>query len=210
MISPLLTTDDAVMLRTATSRWNEGIRYGALGYAFFMMLKLDQLEKKWHYGSDGNRVCTMFWRQNPIVDSIRRRGLHLPQEATPPMRQGEVETTSFGDAVKASSGNQVAETQVCRADSTWGYPELADENASISSGSPPPDLGEMWRYGRLKSPDWDTEMDVCSVEEEVCHLRHVTEGPLWVSVRVFLVSHAHGCKKVEHRWAVQSCVSSFS
>ena len=46
MISPLLTTDDAVMLRTVTSRWNEGNRYGALGYAFFMMLKLDQYEKK--------------------------------------------------------------------------------------------------------------------------------------------------------------------
>ena len=31
MISPLLTTDDAVMLQTVTSRRNEGNRYRALG-----------------------------------------------------------------------------------------------------------------------------------------------------------------------------------
>ena len=39
-ISPLLTTDDAVMKHTLTRRWNGGNKYGALGYACFMMLKL--------------------------------------------------------------------------------------------------------------------------------------------------------------------------
>ena len=73
-----------------------------------------------------------------------------------------------------------------------GYPELADDNASMSSGSMSPDLGEMWRYGCTKSPDWDSEVEVCSVEEEgsecvMGHLRYVMEGPLWVPVRVFLV-----------------------
>ena len=36
IIGPFLTTDDASMLRTVTSRWN----VGNTGYAFFMMLKL--------------------------------------------------------------------------------------------------------------------------------------------------------------------------
>ena len=60
----------------------------------------------------------------------------------------------------ALSGNQVAEAQLYQADSTWDHTELADENASISCGSMSPDLGEMWRYGCPKSPDWDSEMDV--------------------------------------------------
>ena len=75
--------------------------------------------------------------------------------------------TSFVDAAMAVSGNLVAEAQLYKTDSTWGHPELADDNASTSSGSMSPDLGEMWRYGRPKSPDWDSEMDVCSVEKEV-------------------------------------------
>ena len=63
-----------------------------------------------------------------------------------------------------------------------------------------------------KSLDWDSEMEVCCVEEEVSecvvgHLRYVIKGPLWVSVRVFLVLercsfHAHDGSKMEHRWAV--------
>ena len=147
------------------------------------MPKFDQFEKKWHEGSDGNRVCPMLRKQNPIMDSIRRRGLHLPQAETPPTGQGEVDKTSFGDAVMASSRNLVAETQFYQADSTWGYPGLADDDASISIGSMSPDLGEMRRCRCPKSLDWDSERDVCSVEEEVGesvmgHLRYVIEGLL--------------------------------
>ena len=46
------------------------------------MLQPDQYEKKWHYDSDGNRVCTMIRKRNPVMDSIRRREFHLPQEET--------------------------------------------------------------------------------------------------------------------------------
>ena len=151
MISPLLTTDDAVMLRTVTRRWNEENKHGALGYAFFMMLKLDQYENKWHYGSDGNRVCTMLRKCNPMMDSIRRRGLHPPQEETPPIGLGEVDTTSFGDAVMALSGNQVAEAHLCtRLTALGATPSLP---TLISSGSMSPGLGEMWRYACPKSPE---------------------------------------------------------
>ena len=45
------------------------------------------------------------------MDSFRRRGLHLPQEETPPVGQEEVDMASFGDAVMALSGYHVAETQ---------------------------------------------------------------------------------------------------
>ena len=85
MISPLLTTDDAVMSRTVNSRWNTGNRYGALGDFCFMMLQSDQYE--WHYCSDGNQVYTML--RNPIMDSFRKYGLHLPEEAAPPDEQRE-------------------------------------------------------------------------------------------------------------------------
>ena len=75
MIYTFLTTDDAVMLRTVTSRWNEGNRYGALGDVFFKMLKHDQHKKVWHYESDGNRVCTSLRKRNPFTEGIRRDGL---------------------------------------------------------------------------------------------------------------------------------------
>ena len=67
LTSPLVTTDDAVILRTVASRWNEGNRYGALGYAFFTTLKLDQYRELWHYDSDGNRVCTSLRKRIPFM-----------------------------------------------------------------------------------------------------------------------------------------------
>ena len=82
MISPLLTTDDAVMIRTVTGRWNEGYRYGALRCVFFMMLKLDQYKKVWHYDSDGGRVRTMLRKRSislrgDTASWTRRGGLDL-------------------------------------------------------------------------------------------------------------------------------------
>ena len=50
--------------------------------------------------------------------SPRRRGLHLPQEETPPTGQAELDMASLKDAVMALSGKQVAETQLYLADST--------------------------------------------------------------------------------------------
>ena len=85
-----------------------------------------------------------------------------------------------------------AETQLYLADSTWGYPEFNDDGDFVSSGSMSLDLGEMWRYGCPRSPDWDSELDMNSVEEEeeeresvMDHLRRVTER---ASVREFLTS----------------------
>ena len=115
-----------------------------------MMLKLDLYEKKWHNGSDGNRMCTMLRRRNPIMDSIRRRGLHSTQEETPPIRQGEVDMTSLGDAVAALSGYQVAETQWYLADSNRGYPAMAARHPVVACLLMSPDLGEERRCGGQK------------------------------------------------------------
>ena len=57
-------------------------------------------------------------------------GLHLPREETPSVEQGEVDLTSFGDAVVvALSGNQAAEAQLYLVNSN------ADDDISFSSES---------------------------------------------------------------------------
>ena len=65
--------------------------------------------------------------------------------------------TSSRDTLVALSGNQTAEAQLYQADKTRAYPGYASDNASISSGSLSPDLGEMWKYGCPRSLDWDSE-----------------------------------------------------
>ena len=47
MITPLLTTDDVVKVRSAARRWNVGDRYGALGDTFLRLLKREQFEDSW-------------------------------------------------------------------------------------------------------------------------------------------------------------------
>ena len=58
-----------------------------------------------------------------------------------------------------------------------------DESVSVTSGSMPPDLGDMWKYGCPKSPDWSSDIDVWTEGEEFSedvtrNLRQVWEGPL--------------------------------
>ena len=36
---------------------------------------------------------------------------------------------------------------------------MAEETASVSSGSLSPDFGDTWRYGCPKSPDWDSDVE---------------------------------------------------
>ena len=58
----------------------------------------------------------------------RRRGVHLPQEETPPIEQerhGLLRT-----------GYQAAETQLYLAGGTRGHPEFDDDGDSVSSGGP--------------------------------------------------------------------------
>ena len=90
------------------------------------------------------------------------------------------------------SGGQTADAQLYLDNNTWRDPEYADDDASMSSGSFVPDLGDVWRYGCPRSLDWDSDIDVRSDDEEVSeyvmvNLRHVLEGSLWESVRAFLV-----------------------
>ena len=100
---------------------------------------------------------TQCCERNPIMDSIRQFGLHPLQKETPQGEQGVVDMASFKNTLVASSGNQAAEAQLYRTDNTWTHPVSLDDGASISGGRLSPDLGDMWRYGCLRSPDWDSE-----------------------------------------------------
>ena len=95
------------------------------------------------------------------MDSFRIYGLHLLEEKA--SLKG-VDMVSLGDVVMALTGYQVAESQLYQEDSTWGYLELNDDGNSVSSGNMSPDFRKMWRYGCPKSPDWDGDVELDSVD----------------------------------------------
>ena len=84
MISLLLTTDDVVKTRTTTYRWNVGDSCGLYGDTILWMSKKEQFEKNWHYDPQRRSVHTMLRLRSPIMEGIRRIGLHPPQEDTLP------------------------------------------------------------------------------------------------------------------------------
>ena len=97
MISLLLTTDDAVMLRTVALRWNVGNRYG----------KLEQYEK---FG-------TMIQMEDACIQC--QAWASSFSEGNSPDEQGMVDVTCFRDTVMASSGNQAAEAYWYQGDNAW-------------------------------------------------------------------------------------------
>ena len=146
-----------------------------------MMLSLDQYRKVC------NRVCTMLRKRNPFMEGIRSDGFKTIKK-TPPAGSEEMDIASFGNAVIALMRDQSPEALLHQATSTWGYTENP-----VSSGSMSPDFGEMWRYGCPKSPDWDGDLELDSVEEDERErvedrLRQVIESPLLALVREFLTS----------------------
>ena len=94
MISLVLTTDDALMLRTAGRRWTVGNRSGG---CLLLDGETGTDREKCALDADGNCVSSMSRKRHQIMDSIRRRGLHPPPEETPPGEQGRVDMTSFMD-----------------------------------------------------------------------------------------------------------------
>ena len=66
MVSPVLTTDDAVRLRVVASRCNVGNRYGDMGELHFLLLQNDPYEKHWHYDMNGNKTYAMLKKNNPF------------------------------------------------------------------------------------------------------------------------------------------------
>ena len=107
--------------------------------------------------------------------------------------------TSNANAAMASSGNQATETLVFQADTTWSNPEVADDDASfwVKCGDA---VVHKFRTG-------NTEMDVCSDEEEV---KRVCDGPfesrnrepsLGIGARVLGARrcplHAYDCSNME-------------
>ena len=81
------------------------------------------------------------------------------------------------------------------------------------------DLGDVWRQGCLKSPEWEGELELGSVDEEgdnagsaaenedeglENYLKQVIESPLWVLVCDFL-SSADVLFNAHHRTQVECC-----
>ena len=100
------------------------------------------------------------------------------------------------------TGYQIADEK--KACSTKGYPETVDDIDKVSSWSKSPDLGDLWRQGCPKCPEWEGELELDSTEEEEGnnasheeeiegegwedHLKQMMESPSWVLVRDFLTS----------------------
>ena len=121
--------------RSAARRWNVEGRHGALGDTYFWLLKMEQFEKTWQHDGQGGRTYTMLRLRNPIMDGIRRFGLHPLQEETQTNGQGMVHLTSFADTLLALSGNQIVDAQLHQADTAWACSRNYDDNASMPSVS---------------------------------------------------------------------------
>ena len=99
---------------------------------FFRLLKMAQCGKTWHFDEQGRCTYTMLKLRNPIMDGIRRFGLHPPREKTQPDDQGMVDLTSFTDTQSALSGNQTVDAQGYRDEITENDPGYVGDNVSIS------------------------------------------------------------------------------
>ena len=86
-------------------------------------------------------------------------GFHPRQEDTLPDPRDLRDMTSFKDTLDRPSKQKCTKITTLGGEEDLGY---ADDEVSISSGSLSPDLGEMWRYGCPKSPNWDSDIDVRS------------------------------------------------
>ena len=92
------------------------------------------------------------------MDGVRWFGLQPRQEDTLPEPRDSRGMTSLKDTLIAFSGGQTVDAQLYQDNNNWRDPWLADDNASISSGSLFTGLGEMWRYGCPKKSRIGTVM----------------------------------------------------
>ena len=86
------------------------------------------------------------------------------------------------------------DAQGYQGDKTGEDPGDDDDNISLSSESPFPDLGEMWRYGFPRSPDWDSDIYERADDEEVSQYE-----PSW-SLVMSCVSY--DSREMERSWVV--------
>ena len=181
MISPLLTTDEAVRCRTVATSWNEGSRYGLMGEMFFQLLHKDSFAKHWYYDGEGDKLCTLLKKRNPIMESLHKWGLQGSRVEASPSESG-----SFGEAVMSL----VAEERIRQLFITWGHSEREGID-SMSSGSMSPDLGEMWRQGypvmtvrtRMKITTASRRVTIADECDPKEYISEVREGSLRASLR---------------------------
>ena len=127
-------------------------------------------------------------------------------EAASSSGEETMEIPSLGNAVMSLTGYQTADENVRLACSTRGHLESVDDIDTVTSRNMSPDLGDMWRQGCPKSPEWEGELELDSAEEEEAaegdktssadehegkdlddYLKQVIEKPLRVLVRDFLL-----------------------
>ena len=77
-----------------------------------------------------------------------------------------METPSFGDAVISLTGYQIDDEKIRQACSTRGHFESVDDIDAVPSGSMSPDFGDVWRQGCPESPEWESELERDSADEE--------------------------------------------
>ena len=145
--------------------WGDGC--GVLGDTFFIFLmsKVKQFEKTWHYDEPGRRTHTTLRLRKPVMDTV--------------------DVASFRDTLIALSGTRPPKHNCARL-------TLPGPTLSILTTAPryqvrvsPQIWGEMWMFGCPRSLDWDSESGDGLVD--MWNVRYVLEFPLGVSVRVFLV-----------------------
>ena len=180
IVSRSLTTDDAVRCRTVACSWNVGSRCGDAGELYVMLLKNDPYEKHRQYDAEGNKLHTMLKKNNPIMEGVRKWGLHELGDAVLASTTGTQEPPSLMDAIMWFTGNQIADTNLGHACGlrrcNWTvtrrctcprpFLETPGDLDSMSCGSMSADLGELWRQGYPRSPMWDGDLEPDSADED--------------------------------------------
>ena len=149
MVSPLLTTDDVVMFRVVASRWNVGNRCGEMGESHLLLLHNEPFDKHWRYDMNGIKTLkthTILKKNEPTFGSFRKWKLHGLEEAASSSGEKQWKHPPWG-----GRGNvldwlpKIADEKIRQACNTREHLESVDDNETVSSGSMPPDLGDMWR-----------------------------------------------------------------
>ena len=83
---------------------------------------MDQFEKNWHHDPQDRRVYMMLRLRDPIMDGIRRFGLHPPQEGTLPDTRDSRYMIFFTDTLTALSGDQTVDAHLYQDNNTWEGP----------------------------------------------------------------------------------------
>ena len=112
------------------------------------------------------------------MEGIRRDGLQLPRKVKPHDGQEEEMDLAFNGKVMLALLKEdtavtrplhtgcFGEVHLLHTNSIWDLPEVLEEATfEISSGSMSPDLGDTWHQGLPMSPQWESELELGSDDD---------------------------------------------